>query len=118
MRPFTKAARWSALLLTLPALAGCSEYLSRRDNITAFGGDAVAGNQVKQMIDPWPAVAANRNIAYDGIVMRRAVEHYHTGRVISPNSTGTSSAYGDGAAPAQAGDPGAAGPSAPPPQPK
>jgi hypothetical protein len=118
MPPFTKAARWSALILTLPALAGCSEYLARRDGITAYSGDAVAGNQVKQMVDPWPAVAADRNIAYDGIVMRHAFERYHSGRVITPNGPGTSSAYGDGAAPAQSGDPASAGPSAPPPPPK
>ena len=118
MRPFTKAARWSALILTLPALAGCSEYLARRDGITAYSGDAVAGNQVKQMVDPWPAVAADRNIAYDGIVMRRAVERYHSGRVAAPVGTGTSAAYSDGPAPAQSGDPTAAGPIAPPPPPK
>jgi hypothetical protein len=70
------------------------------------------------MVDPWPAVAADRNIAYDGIVMRHAVERYHSGRVIVPNGPGTSSAYGDGAAPAQSGDPASAGPSAPPPPPK
>jgi len=118
MHPFTKAARWSALILTLPALAGCSEYLARRDGITAYSGDAVAGNQVKQMVDPWPAVAADRNIAYDGIVMRHAVERYHSGRVIAPIGNGTSSAYGDAPGGAQSGDPASAGPSAPPPPPK
>jgi hypothetical protein len=116
MRPFAKRARWSALLLTLPALAGCSEYLAHRDGLSVYGADAVAGNQVKQMIDPWPAVAADRNIAYDGIAMRRAVERYHTGRVIMPSQSGISSAYGEAPAPAQPADPGAAGPSGPPPK--
>jgi hypothetical protein len=116
MRPFIKTARWSALLLMLPALAGCSEYFAHRDGISGYGRDAVAGNQVKQMVDPWPAVAANRNIAYDGIAMRRAVERYHTGRVIAPVAAGTSAAFGDGPAAAQSSDPGAAGPSGPPPK--
>lgn len=115
MRPFTKAARWGALLLTLPALAGCSEYFGHRDGLAMTGGDAVAGNEVKQMVDPWPAVAANRNIAYDGITMRRAVERYHTGKVIQPSIGGTSSAYGE-AAVAQTPDTGPSGPSGPPPK--
>jgi hypothetical protein len=116
MRPFIKTARWGALILIVPALAGCSEYLARHDGMSVYGGDAVASNQVKQMIDPWPAAAANRNIAYDGIVMRRAVERYHTGRVIAPVASGTSAAFGEAPAQAQAGDPGGAGPSGPPPK--
>lgn len=112
MQPFTKAARWGALILTLPAMAGCSEYLSRRDGISIYGGDAVTGNQVVQMVDPWPAAAADRNIAYDGTVMRRAVERYHTGRVIAPVAAGTSSAYGDSPTAAQPSDPGSSGSSA------
>jgi hypothetical protein len=116
MRPFTKTARWGALILTLPALAGCSEYLGHREGVSLYGGDAVASNQVKQMVDPWPAAAANRNIAYDGIAMRRAVERYHTGRVIAPVASGTSAAFGEGPAAAQAADPTAAGPSGPPPK--
>jgi hypothetical protein len=108
MPRFIKAARWGALILMLSAVAGCSEYLSRRDGISIYGGDAVAGNQIVQMVDPWPAVAADRQIAYDGTVMRRAVERYHTGRVIAPVAAGTSSAY-DSPAAAQSTDPGSSG---------
>ncbi len=116
MRSSIKAARWGALILMLPAMAGCSEYLSRRDGLSIYGGDAVTGNQVVQMIDPWPPVAADRRIAYDGTVMRRAVERYHTGRVIAPMSPGTSSAYGDNPPPVQSADPGSSGSSGAPPK--
>lgn len=104
MRPFSNAARWSALALVLPALASCSEYLARRDPISVYGGDAVMGNRVVQMVDPWPRAAADRNIAYDGTVMARAVRRYHEGRVIQPSLNGTSSAY-DAPPAAQASEP-------------
>jgi hypothetical protein len=93
MQLFGNAARWSALALVLPALASCSEYLARRDGISAYSGNAVMGNRVVQMVDPWPRAAADRHIAYDGTVMTRAVRRYHEGRVIQPSINGTSSAY-------------------------
>src|SRR5579884_480989 len=105
MRWFSNAARWSVLVFALPVLGACSEYLARRDLISVYGGDAVAGNTVVQMIDPWPRAAADRNIAYDGAVMERAVHRYHTGRVIPPQLGGTSSVYGDAGQSAQPGDP-------------
>jgi hypothetical protein len=113
MRLFANTARWTALALVLPALASCSEYLSRREGISVYGGDAVMGNRVVQMVDPWPPAAANRNIAYDGTVMTRAVRRYHEGRVIPPTPSGTSSSYQD-APNAQASDlPAQAGPAQP-----
>jgi hypothetical protein len=115
MQPFTKTVRWGALILIGPVLASCSEYLAHREGLSIYGGDAVAGNQVKQMVDPWPAVAADRNIAYDGIAMQRAVNRYHTGRVIAPVASGTSGAFGDAAAPSQPGDATPIAPSGPPP---
>jgi len=48
---------------------------------------------------PWPAHAANRNIAYNGTVMQSAVERYRTGRVIKPVGAGTSTTYGASNAP-------------------
>jgi hypothetical protein len=95
MRPFSNTARISALALVLPALASCSEYVARRDGVSIYAGNAVMGNRVVQMVDPWPPHAANRNIAYDGAVMTRAVRRYHEGRVIQPSLNGTSSAYQD-----------------------
>ena len=51
------------------------------------------------MVDPWPAHAADRNIAYNGTVMQSAVERYRTGRVIPPRGTGTAAAYQQSNAP-------------------
>jgi hypothetical protein len=93
MRLFADLLRCAALGLTLASLAGCSEYLRRSELISPYGGDAVNGNKVVQMVDPWPRASARREIAYDGIVMRRAVERYHSGTVIPPKGTGTSTTY-------------------------
>jgi hypothetical protein len=107
MQRFTNVARWGALAFLLPALAACSEYLARRDGISIYDGDAVLGNRVVQMVDPWPPAAANRNIAYDGTVMTKAVRRYHEGRVIQPSLVGTSSAYQEAPVSAQASEPAA-----------
>ena len=74
-------------------LAGCSEYLDRRDTINLAGGNAVATDRVTQMVDPWPAESANNHIAYNGDRMGSAVERYRTNRVISPRGIDTSNSY-------------------------
>jgi len=89
----TDFVRAGALTLALAALAGCSEYVARRDAISAYGGNASNTNEVVQMVDPWPAHAANRDIAYNGTVMQSAVERYRTGHVIPPKGVGTSTTY-------------------------
>jgi len=81
----------------MTALAGCSEYLDRRDAISVQGGNAVQTDRLVQMVDPWPRDSANRTIAYNGVVMQSAVERYRTGRVIAPNGTGTSATYDNAA---------------------
>jgi len=93
MRPFSKAVRFATLAAVLTALAGCSEYLDRRDTISFNGGNAVASNKVAQMVDPWPRASADRNIAFDGEKMQSAVQRYRTNRVISPSGIGTSNSY-------------------------
>jgi hypothetical protein len=68
-------------------LAGCSNadlYLDRRDNIALSGGDAVAGNTVGQMVDPWPPYSGDKNIAFNGEKMQQAVARYRTGKEIQP----------------------------------
>ena len=70
-----------------PWLAGCTNpdlYLDRRETIALDGGDAVAGNTVTQMVDPWPAYSADKNIAFNGQKMQAASERYRTGKVIQP----------------------------------
>lgn len=93
MPPFSKAMRKLTLAVALVTLAGCSEYLDRRDSIALGGGNAVATDKVTQMVDPWPRESANHNIAFNGEKMQTAFERYRTNKVIPPSGTGTSSTY-------------------------
>lgn len=88
---FARAAAAAVGLSCL--LGGCAElaaphegdsYIDRRDTIALSGGDAVAGNTITQMVDPWPAYSGDRNIAFNGQKMQGAVERYRTGKVIEP----------------------------------
>jgi hypothetical protein len=85
--------RGLTLAVALVALSGCSEYFDGRDSIALSGGNAVASNEVSQMVDPWPAAAADRNIAFNGEKMQSAVQRYRTNQVTPPNGTGTSATY-------------------------
>jgi len=77
-------------------------YLDRRESISLSTGDDLYSNQVTQMVDPWPAQSANRNIAFDGQKMQSAVERYRTNKLIAPVNPTTSSAGYQAAAPALA----------------
>ncbi len=80
------------LITVCTTLAGCSDiYTDRRETIELSAGDAIKTNQVTQMVDPWPASSANRNIAFNGEKMQTAVERYRMNRVIRPVSGVTSS---------------------------
>ena len=85
----------AALLATLAAtgLTGaCTDmYLDRRDSVSFAAGDAAASNAVTHMVDPWPVVAGNRNIEYDGERMQAAAERYRTNKVTPLSGTSTSS---------------------------
>jgi hypothetical protein len=78
----------------LAALAACSQYLDRREGVTLNAGNALAANQVTQMVDPWPPDSSNRNIGFNGERMQAAVARYRTGKVIEPVGMETSGAYG------------------------
>ncbi len=93
MPPFSKVVAALALAALFAALAGCSEYLDRRDTIAMSGGNAVATDQVTHMVDPWPRDSANRDIAYNGEKMQTAVERYRTNKVTPPQGIGTASSY-------------------------
>jgi hypothetical protein len=93
MQPSSSAMRMLVLAAVLATLAGCSDYLDRRDTISLQGGNAIQTDKVTQMVDPWPRASADRNIAYNGAVMETAVERYRTGRVIPPQGNGTSGTY-------------------------
>jgi len=83
-----------AFAVTLAAmLAGCSDtYWDRRESISLATGDAVAGNKVVHMIDPWPPMSTEKNIAFDGTRAQAAAERYRKNRVIPPTPVTTSSA--------------------------
>ena len=96
-RSKTKRVRLLAAALAVsglgPWLAGCSDiYLDHRETVGLSGGDAVAANEITQMVDPWPPNSGNKNIAYNGPKMQVAVERYRTGTVIPPVSAVTSDA--------------------------
>ena len=85
-----------ALCALAVALSGCSDlYFDRRETIAPSAGDAKAINQVTMMVDPWPPASANRNIAFNGIVMQRAAARYRTGRVIPQCNPATSTVAGN-----------------------
>lgn len=56
----SKALRMTCAVACL-AVAGCSEYLDRREGIAPTAGDAVRTNIAIHAIDPWPARAASRS---------------------------------------------------------
>lgn len=83
-------------------LSACSDiYYDRRQTILFGSGDAVATNRILQTADPWPPLAANRRLTYDGAVMATAVERYRSGQVIPPRGSGTSSIQWQPAQPQQ-----------------
>lgn len=96
MQPSSKLLRAGAVALAAASLAGCSEYLDRRDALSLQSGNAVQSDKVSQMVDPWPRASADRNIAYNGSVMGSAVERYRTGKVIAPVGNSTSGTYQGG----------------------
>jgi hypothetical protein len=92
-------------LLTLSAfvasglLGGCARtdvahgYLDRQDAIELSAGDANASNIAIQMVDPWPAYAGNKNIAFNGQRAQAAIERYRNNQVIPPQGISPSSTY-------------------------
>ncbi len=81
-------------VLLAALLGGCSDlYYDRRETVTFAANDATATAQAVQVIDPWPAAAYNRNIAYNGPRVAGAVERYRTGKIIPPSASPTSSGF-------------------------
>jgi hypothetical protein len=92
------AGRAIAAVVTLGALlAGCSDiYYDRRETISLGAYDAVAANQVGQMVDPWPPYSNNPNLTFNGERMQRAIECYRINKVTQPTDLNPST---DAAAP-------------------
>jgi hypothetical protein len=81
-----RASRPIAAAVLLGALVGgCSDiYFDRRETIAFSAGDAVAANQVEQMVDPWPPSSNNKNLTFNGERMQRAIECYRVDKVTQP----------------------------------
>jgi hypothetical protein len=80
-----KSRAVAAAVMLGALLAGCSDiYFDRRETIALGAGDAVAANEVEQMVDPWPAHSNNKNLAFNGERMQRAVECYRIDKVTQP----------------------------------
>ena len=94
---YKRGARIVALTCTIFTGACTDMYLDRRDTVSFGAGDAVAVNKVTHMVDPWPARAGNRNIAFDGERMQAAAERYRTNKVTPLSAAGTSSVKFDSA---------------------
>jgi hypothetical protein len=60
-------------------LAGCSEYVERRESLTQTSGEAVARNLLVHTIDPWPIEAFDPRITSSGARMQRVVRKYECG---------------------------------------
>jgi hypothetical protein len=75
----------AAAVLLGVLLGGCSDiYFERRETIALGAGDAVAANQVEQMVDPWPPYSNNKNLTFSGERMQRAIECYRVDKVTQP----------------------------------
>ena len=98
-----------AVALATSSLTACAEYMDRKNTIAFSAGNAVQTNVVTHVPDPWPVHSANKNIAFSGERMARAVRCYQLGPkeessgggggvTINVNS-GSGSASGGGSAP-------------------
>jgi hypothetical protein len=88
---FKRAALLAVMAATTLTGACTDMYLDRRDTVSFGAGDAPKANKVTHMIDPWPVVAGNRNIDYDGERMQAAAERYRTGKTTPLSTASTSS---------------------------
>ena len=73
------AVRLAYICGALTLLTGCNDYFDHDDRLSPYSGEAIAANRVAQMVDPWPAEAANPRINTDGPRMLHAMDHYKNG---------------------------------------
>ena len=74
----------TGLAIVAGLLAGCTEYLDRRDGITRASGDAPRLNARSHTIDPWPPAASNQYPPMSGERARKAIERYRTNKTYQP----------------------------------
>jgi hypothetical protein len=93
----------AAVVLLGALLAGCADpglYFDRRDTVSFGAADAVAANEIAEMVDPWPPHSNDRNLTFNGERMQRAVECYRINKVTQPADLDPSTDTGAPAAPA------------------
>lgn len=101
--PSTSRLTSAALCVVLAGLlGGCSDYLKRRDTITATAGHALNWNKVVHIADPWPPYVANTDITGDGQRVSGVIERYSTGAPAPSSGTPSASGSSAGAAAAPA----------------
>lgn len=71
-----KLITWAGASLAAFGIAGCSEYLDRRDTLLLGAGEAVQTNIVTHQIDPWPAHAQQVYADTSGERVQHAMERY------------------------------------------
>ena len=92
----------AAVVLLGALVAGCADpglYFDRRETVSLTSDDAIAANQVAQMVDPWPPYSNNKNLTFSGERMQRAVECYRVNKVTQPVDLDPSTDTGAPAAP-------------------
>lgn len=60
--PSSRSSKLLLAMICLTQVAGCADYLSRRDSITLRAGDAPEANTMIQTIYPFPNNASDTNI--------------------------------------------------------
>ncbi|HEX2257233.1 MAG TPA: hypothetical protein VHG92_11150 [Afifellaceae bacterium] len=81
-----KSFAWATALVVTGMLAGCAEYLERRESISFGAGNAQQANLITHVVSPLPSHAADRDLWFHGERMGDAVERYRTGDTADPGA--------------------------------
>ena len=81
-----RAAGGVAALASTLMLAGCNDYLARRDSVAASAGNSLAANSAIQTIDPWPRRSFTSRQSLDGVRASQAMELYRTAPKPEPST--------------------------------
>lgn len=87
--PVSPALAALAVAASAVGLAGCDEYLARRDAMTLGVADATETNKAIQTINRWPKAARQDRWTSDGERARTAIVRYQANKVIPPKTLGT-----------------------------
>lgn len=93
-----KAMIGMAFLAAAVLMAGCTEYLDRRETVSFGAGNAQQANLITHVVSPLPPHAADRDLLFHGQRVGGAVERYRTGGNAGPAAIGGEGAAGPAAA--------------------